>query len=95
MVLDSNLVAEDKIKALEAEIADAEKATFARGRKEAEMDIAGQPTSIYNKSFQEGWKTLYAWSRPGEAPFLPPWDCLPCPDTPIGVEETEAAETSF
>ena len=60
MVLDSNLVAKEKIKALEAEIADAKKDTFARGRKEAEMDITGQPTSIYNKSFQEGWKTLYA-----------------------------------
>ena len=93
MALDSNTAAEGKIKAIEAQIAEAEKATFVRGRKEVEVDIASQLTSIYNESFQEGWKALYAWSGLKESPFLPPRDSLPYPDAPIGVEEEEAVET--
>ncbi|GMY25047.1 hypothetical protein FCV25MIE_20289 [Fagus crenata] len=94
MALDSNMAVEEKIKALEAEIADAGKAAFAPGKKEAKMDIVGQLTGIYNESFQEGWKTLYTWSGPEEASFLPPRDCLPYPDAPIRVEEAATAETS-
>uniref|UniRef100_A0A2N9JAV3 Uncharacterized protein n=1 Tax=Fagus sylvatica TaxID=28930 RepID=A0A2N9JAV3_FAGSY len=93
IALESNIATEEKIKALEAEMAEREKAAFARGRKEAEMDIAGQLTSIYNESFQEGWKALYAWSKPGELPFLPPRDYLPYPDAPIEVEDKEAEES--
>jgi hypothetical protein len=93
IALESNTATEKKIKALEAEMAEREKAAFARGRKEAEMDIAGQLTSIYNESFQEGWKALYAWSKPGELPFLPPRDYLPYPDAPIEVEDKEAEES--
>ncbi|GMY25036.1 hypothetical protein FCV25MIE_20278 [Fagus crenata] len=93
MALDSNMAVEEKIKVLEAEIADTKKTAFILGRKEAEMDIAGQLTGIYNESFQEGWKTLYAQSGLGEASFLPPWDYLSYLDALTGVEEAAATET--
>ncbi|GMY31518.1 hypothetical protein FCV25MIE_26760 [Fagus crenata] len=88
ITLDSNSAAEEKLKAFEAWLAEAEESTFAWGRREAELDIARQLTGIYNESFQEGWKTLYTWSRSGEAPFRPLRD-LPYSDAPIGVEEEE------
>ena len=94
MALDSNMAVEEKIKVLEAEIADTEKAAFALGRKEAKMDIVGQLTGIYNESFQEGWKTLYAQSGLGEASFLPPRDYLPYLDAFTRVEEAATVETS-
>uniref|UniRef100_A0A2N9H810 Uncharacterized protein n=1 Tax=Fagus sylvatica TaxID=28930 RepID=A0A2N9H810_FAGSY len=92
IALKSNTAAEEKMKALEAEIIEREKAAFARGRKKAEVDIVGQLTGIYTESFQEGWKALNAWAKPGEAPFLPPWDCLPYPNALIGVENGETEE---
>ena len=51
ITLDSNSATEEKLKALEARLAEAEESAFARGRKEAELDVARQLTSIYNQSF--------------------------------------------
>ena len=51
ITLDSNSATEEKLKALEARLAEAEEFAFARGRKEAELDVARQLTSIYNQSF--------------------------------------------
>ncbi|GMY09601.1 hypothetical protein FCV25MIE_04840 [Fagus crenata] len=58
MALDSNLASEEKIKALEVQLVEMEKSSFASSRKGAEMDIVGQLIGIYNQSFHEGWKTI-------------------------------------
>ncbi len=51
ITLDSNSAAEEKLKALEARLAKAKESAFARGRKEAKLDVVHQLTGIYNESF--------------------------------------------
>jgi chromosome segregation ATPase len=70
--LDANSKAEDKFKALEAEIAAREKAAFDRGQAEAQTIMTKQLPGIYNEAFQEGWKALYSWPDSDDMPGLPP-----------------------
>uniref|UniRef100_A0A2N9I2C5 Uncharacterized protein n=1 Tax=Fagus sylvatica TaxID=28930 RepID=A0A2N9I2C5_FAGSY len=87
--LDANSKAEDKFKALEAEIAAREKAAFDRGQAEAQSIMTKQLPGIYNEAFQEGWKALYSWPDSDDMPGLPPQESLPYSDAPIGVPEEE------
>ncbi len=73
-------------------MAEREKATFSRGRVEAEAIMTNQLPSIYNKAFHEGWKALYAWPETEEMPLLPPRERLPYPDASIVMPEEEVKE---
>ena len=91
--LEANTQAEERIKALEAEVAEREIAAFARGRVEAETIMANQLPGIYNEAFLVGWKALFAWSETEEIPFLLPRESLPYLDAPIGVSEEVVQES--
>uniref|UniRef100_A0A2N9FU19 Uncharacterized protein n=1 Tax=Fagus sylvatica TaxID=28930 RepID=A0A2N9FU19_FAGSY len=90
--LKANIQAEERIKALEAEVAERENATFAQGRVEAETIMANQLPGIYNEAFLVRWKALFAWSETEEIPLLPLRESLPYSDAPIGVLEEEVQE---
>jgi hypothetical protein len=90
--LEANTRAEERIKALEAEAAEREKAAFAWGRVEAEAIMTNQLPRIYNEAFHEGWKALSVWPESEEVPFLPPRESLPYPEAPIGVPEEEVSK---
>uniref|UniRef100_A0A2N9FXK3 Uncharacterized protein n=1 Tax=Fagus sylvatica TaxID=28930 RepID=A0A2N9FXK3_FAGSY len=87
--LEANSQAEERIKALEAEVAEKEKAAFAWGRVEAETIMMNQLPDIYNEAFLVGWKALFAWPETEEIPLQPFRESLPYPDAPIGVSEEE------
>ena len=89
--LKANTRAEERIKALEAEVVEREKTAFARGRVEAETIMTNQLPNIYNEAFLVGWKALFAWSETEEIPLLPPQESLSYPDAPIGVPEEEVS----
>jgi hypothetical protein len=90
--LEANSKAEDKFKALEADIAAREKAAFDRGQVEAQKIMTNQLPGVYNEAFQQGWKALYSWPESNDMPQLPPRDNLPYPEAPIGVPEEELPE---
>ncbi len=52
--LEANTKAEERIKALEVELAKREKAASARGRVEAEAIMTNQLPGIYSEAFHEG-----------------------------------------
>ncbi len=52
--LEANTRAEERIKTLEAEMSDREKAAFDRGRDEAQAIMTKQLPSVYNEAFHEG-----------------------------------------
>ncbi len=87
--LEANSQAEERIKALEAEVAEKEKVAFAWGRVEAETIMTNQLPDIYNEAFLVGWKALFAWPETEEIPLQPFRESLPYPDAPIGVPEEE------
>ena len=58
--LEANSKAEEKFKALEAEITAREKAAFDRGSVQAQTIMTKQLPDIYNEAFQQGWKALYS-----------------------------------
>lgn len=89
--LEANTRAEERIKTLEAEVVDREKAAFDQGWDEAQTIMTKQLPSVYNEAFHEGWKTLYAWPESEDIPELPPRENLPYPDAPIGVPEEEVS----
>ena len=90
--LEANTKVEERIKALEAEAAEREKAAFTWGRVEAEAIMTNQLPRIYNEAFHEGWKALYVWPESKEVPLLPPRESLPYPDALIGMPEKEVSE---
>ena len=90
--LEANSKAEEKFKALEAEVAAKEKAAFDRGSVQAQTIMTRQLPGIYNEAFQQGWKALYSWADSDDMPQLPPQENLPYPDAPIGVPEEELPE---
>uniref|UniRef100_A0A2N9GR11 Uncharacterized protein n=1 Tax=Fagus sylvatica TaxID=28930 RepID=A0A2N9GR11_FAGSY len=75
--LEANSKAEDRFKALEADIAAREKAAFDRGQVEAQKIMTNQLPGVYNEAFQQGWKALYSWPESDDMPQLPPRDNLP------------------
>lgn len=89
--LEANTRAEERIKTLEAEVVDREKAAFDQGWDEAQTIMTKQLPSVYNEAFHEGWKTLYAWPESEDIPKLPPRENLPYPDALIGVPEEEVS----
>ena len=91
-VLEANSKAEEKFKALEADIVSREKATFDRGSIQAQTTMTKQLPGIYNEAFQQGWKALYSWPESDDMPQLPPRENLPYPEAPIGVPEEELSE---
>jgi hypothetical protein len=90
--LEANSKAEEKFKALEADIAAREKAAFDRGSVQAQTTMTKQLPGIYNEAFQQGWKALYSWPEFDDMPQLPPRENLPYPEAPIGVLEEELSE---
>ena len=91
-VLEANSKAEEKFKALEADIVSREKATFDRGSIQAQTTMTKQLPGIYNEAFQQGWKALYSWPESDDMPQLPPRENLPYSEAPIGVPEEELSE---
>uniref|UniRef100_A0A2N9IVX2 Uncharacterized protein n=1 Tax=Fagus sylvatica TaxID=28930 RepID=A0A2N9IVX2_FAGSY len=87
--LEANTRAEKRIKALEAEATEREKAAFAWGRVEAEAIMTNQLPDIYNEAFEEGWRALLAWPESEELPPKPPQENLPYLDAPIGFAGRE------
>jgi hypothetical protein len=90
--LEANSKAEEKFKALEADIMAREKAAFDRGQVEAQNIMTKQLPGMYNEAFQQGWKALYSWLESDDMPELPPQENLPYPEAPIGVPEEELPE---
>jgi regulator of replication initiation timing len=90
--LEANSKAEDRFKALEADIAAREKAAFDWGQVEAQKIMTNQLPGIYNEAFHQGWKALYSWPESDDMPQLPPRENLPYPEAPIGVPEEELPE---
>ena len=90
--LEANSKADDRFKALEANIEAREKATFDRGQAEAQKIMTNQLPGVYNEAFQQGWKALYSWPESDDMPQLPPWENLSYPEAPIGVSEEELPE---
>ena len=90
--LEANSKAEEKFKALEADIMAREKAAFDRGQVEAQTTMTKQLPDIYNEAFQQGWKALYSWPESDDMPQLPPRENFPYPEAPIGVPEEELPE---
>jgi hypothetical protein len=90
--LEANSKAEEKFKALEADIATREKAAFDQGSVQAQTTMTKQLPGIYNEAFQQGWKALYSWPEFDDMPQLPPRENLPYPEAPIGVPEEELSE---
>ncbi len=66
--LEANSKADDKFKALEANIEAREKAAFDRGQAEAQKIMTNQLPGVYNKAFQQGWKALYSWPESDDMP---------------------------
>jgi hypothetical protein len=87
--LKANSKAEERFKALEADIMAREKAAFDRGQVEAQKIMTKQLPGVYNEAFQQGWKALYSWPESDDMPQLPPRENLPYPEAPIGVPEEE------
>ncbi len=90
--LEANSKAEEKFKALEADIMAREKAAFDWGQVEAQNIMTKQLPDMYNEAFQQGWKALYSWPESDDMPELPPQENLPYPEAPIGVPEEELPE---
>ena len=90
--LEANSKAEEKFKALEADLVAREKAAFDRGQVEAQVTMTNQLPDVYNKAFQQEWKALYSWSESEDMPQLPPRENLPYSNAPIGVPEEELPE---
>jgi hypothetical protein len=90
--LEANSKADDKFKALEANIEAREKAAFDRGQAEAQKIMTNQLPGVYNEAFQQGWKALYSWPESDDMPQLPPRENLPYLEAPIGVSEEELPE---
>ena len=90
--LEANTKAEERIKALEANMAAREKTAFDRGQVEAQVTMTNQLPDVYNKAFQQEWKALYSWSESEDMPQLPPRENLPYSNAPIGVPEEELPE---
>uniref|UniRef100_A0A2N9HBU6 Uncharacterized protein n=1 Tax=Fagus sylvatica TaxID=28930 RepID=A0A2N9HBU6_FAGSY len=59
--LEANTKAEERIKALEANMAAREKAAFDQGQVEAQVTMTNQLLGVYNEAFQQEWKALYSW----------------------------------
>uniref|UniRef100_A0A2N9H328 Uncharacterized protein n=1 Tax=Fagus sylvatica TaxID=28930 RepID=A0A2N9H328_FAGSY len=90
--LEANSKAEEKFKALEADVMAREKAAFDWGQVEAQNIMTKQLPDMYNEAFQQGWKALYSWPESDDMPELPPQENLPYPEAPIGVPEEELPE---
>uniref|UniRef100_A0A2N9FQB6 Uncharacterized protein n=1 Tax=Fagus sylvatica TaxID=28930 RepID=A0A2N9FQB6_FAGSY len=90
--LEANSKAEERFKALEADIAAREKVAFDRGQIETQKIMTNQVPGVYNEAFQQGWKALYSWPESDDMPQLPPWENLPYPEASIGVPEEELPE---
>ena len=90
--LEANSKAEEKFKALEADLVAREKATFDQGQVEAQVIMTNQLPGVYNEAFQQGWKALYSWPESDDMSQLPPRENLPYLDAPIGVSEVELPE---
>ena len=90
--LEANSKADEKFKALEADITAREKEAFDRGQVEAQTIMTKQLPGIYNEAFQQGWKALYSWPESDDMPHLPPRENLPYSEAPIGVPKEELSE---
>jgi hypothetical protein len=90
--LEANSKAEERFKALEADIAAREKVAFDRGQIETQKIMTNQVPGVYNEAFQQGWKALYSWPESDDMPQLPPQENLPYPEASIGVPEEELPE---
>jgi hypothetical protein len=66
--LEANSRADEKFKALEADIAAKEKAAFDQGQAEAQVIMTNQLPNVYNEAFQQGWKALYSWPESDDMP---------------------------
>ena len=87
--LEANSNMEERIKALEVDLAGREKAAFERGQVEAQTTMTNQLPDVYNEAFQQGWKALYSWPESKNMPELPPRENLPYPNAPISVPDEE------
>ena len=88
--LEANSKAEEKFKALEADIAAREKAAFDRGSVQAQTTMTKQLPGIYNEAFQQGWKALYSWPESNAC-----LSCLPGKTSPIRKPQSASLKKSF